>query len=75
MGNWIKFKGVLYYRGENGQKGPQKLNSMIKILLVRGKFFWSVRGQSTEGCMGEQTLSEFDLTFGDVLLHKLVQAY
>ena len=29
----------------------------------------------TEGCMGEQASLEFDLTFGDVLLHKLVQAY
>ena len=29
----------------------------------------------TEGCMGEQTSLEFDLTFVDVLLHKLVQAY
>ena len=28
----------------------------------------------TEGCMGEQTSLKFDLTFGDVLLHKLVQA-
>ena len=25
--------------------------------------------------MGEQASLEFDLTFGDVLLHKLVQAY
>ena len=24
----------------------------------------------TEGCMGEQASLEFDLTFGDVLLHK-----
>ena len=30
--------------------------------------------QGTEGCMGEQASLEFDLTFGDVLLHKLVQA-
>ena len=30
---------------------------------------------ATEGCMGEQASLEFDLTFGDVLLHKLVQAY
>ena len=29
----------------------------------------------TEGCKGEQALLEFDLTFGDGLLHKLVQAY
>ena len=29
----------------------------------------------TEGCMGEQASLGFDLTFGDVLLHKLVQAY
>ena len=29
----------------------------------------------TEGCMREQVSLEFDLTFGDVLLHKLVQAY
>ena len=29
----------------------------------------------TENCMGEQASLEFDLTFGDVLLHKLVQAY
>ena len=29
----------------------------------------------TEGCMGEQASSEFDLTLGDVLLHKIVQAY
>ena len=28
---------------------------------------------STEGCMGEEVLLEFDLTFGDVMLHKLVQ--
>ena len=28
-----------------------------------------------EGCMGEQASLELDLTFGDVLLHKLVQAY
>ena len=31
--------------------------------------------EDTEGCMGEQTSVEFDLTFGEVLLHKLVQAY
>ena len=31
--------------------------------------------QPTEGCMGEQASFEFDLTFGDVLLHKLVQAH
>ena len=31
--------------------------------------------ETTEGCMGEQASLEFDLTFGDVLLHKLVQAY
>ena len=30
---------------------------------------------STEGCMGEQASLDFDLTFGDVLPHKLVQAY
>ena len=29
----------------------------------------------TESCMGEQTSLAFDLTFGDVWLHKLVQAY
>ena len=29
----------------------------------------------TEGCMGEHPSLEFDLTFGDVLLHKLVQAH
>ena len=29
----------------------------------------------TEGCMGEQTSLKFDLTFGDVLVHKLVQTY
>ena len=29
----------------------------------------------TEGCMGEQASLESDLTFGDVLLHKQVQAY
>ena len=34
-----------------------------------------VQLQSTEGCMGEQASLEFDLDFGDVLLHKLVQAY
>ena len=28
----------------------------------------------TEGCMGKQASLEFDLTFGDVSLHKLVQA-
>ena len=38
-------------------------------------FYWSFIAQATEGCMGEQTSLEFDLTFGDVLLHKLVQAY
>ena len=27
--------------------------------------------RATEGCMGEQASLEFDLTFGDVLLHKL----
>ena len=31
--------------------------------------------ECTEGFMGEQVSLEFDLTFGDVLLHKLVQAY
>ena len=31
--------------------------------------------QDTEGCMGEQASLEFDLTFGDVLLPELVQAY
>ena len=39
---------------------------------------YSVRGlyhRFTEGCMGEQASLEFDLTFSDVLLHKLVQAY
>ena len=30
---------------------------------------------STEGRLGEQASLEFDLTFVDVLLHKLVQAY
>ena len=29
----------------------------------------------TEGCMGEQASLGFDMTFADVLLHKLVQAY
>ena len=29
----------------------------------------------TEGYMGEQASLEFDLTFGDVMLYKLVQAY
>ena len=29
----------------------------------------------TVSCIGEQSSIEFDLTFGDVLLHKLVQAY
>ena len=33
------------------------------------------KDHSTEGRMGEQASLEFDLTFGDVLLHKLVQAY
>ena len=32
-------------------------------------------GGGTEGCMGEQATLELDLTFDDVLLHKLVQAY
>ena len=31
--------------------------------------------QNTEGCMGEQAPLEFDLSFGDVLLHKLGQAF
>ena len=31
--------------------------------------------RATEGCMGEQASLEFDLTFDDVLLHTLVQAY
>ena len=35
----------------------------------------SVANVCTEGCMGEQALLEFDMTFGDVLLHKQVQAY
>ena len=30
---------------------------------------------SREGCMGEEASLEFDLTFGDILLHKLVKAY
>ena len=34
--------------------------------------YWLV---STEGCMGEQASLEFDLNFGDVLPHKLVQGY
>ena len=31
--------------------------------------------ECTVGCMGEQALLEYDLTFVDVLRHKLVQAY
>ena len=30
---------------------------------------------NTDGCMGEKASLGFDLTFGDVLLHNLVQAY
>ena len=36
----------------------------------------SIQGdQGTEGCMGEQATLEFDTSFGDVLLHKLVKTY
>ena len=31
-------------------------------------------GMCKEGCTGEQASLEFDLTFGGVSLHKLVQA-
>ena len=34
-----------------------------------------INRQSTEGCLGEQASLEFDLTYGDVFLHKLLKAY
>ena len=37
--------------------------------------FFTFGNGATEGCMREQASLEFDLPFGDVLLHKLVQAY
>ena len=41
-----------------------------------GNVKWYVNESGcTEGCIGEQASLELDLTFGDVLLHKLVQAY
>ena len=43
--------------------------SNIKGLSVVVRYYV----HTTEGCMGEQ--ASLDLTFGDVLLHKLVQAY
>ena len=50
----------------------------------KGKQAWAQRYTSmgakinkdvTEGCMGEQASLGFDMTFGYVLLHELVQAY
>ena len=40
----------------SGRCIPETINKISSCLL------------STEGCMGEQALLEFDLTFGDVLL-------
>ena len=44
----------------------------IQILVLEKYGF---QADCTKGCIGEQASLEFDLTFGDVLLHKLVQAY
>ena len=44
---------------------------VMKNLVSKTKLHF----QCTEGCMGEQASLEFDLTFDDVLLHKLIQAY
>ena len=51
-----------------------KVNVALFIFL-QTKYSEKENGQYTEGCMGEQASLEFDLTFGDVLLPKLVQAY
>ena len=37
--------------------------------------FATLEEEYTEGCMGEQASLEFYLTFGDVLHHKLIQAF
>ena len=53
----------------------------MRIRIFKYNIFWLgvfgvlLKRRTTEGCMGEQASLEFDLTFGDVLLHKLVQAY
>ena len=48
----------------------------VQLVLRKAiRLFNLIESQTTEGCMGEQASLGFDLTFGDVLLHKLVQAY
>ena len=34
---------------------------------------WHILPSCTDGCMGEPSIIRVDLTFGDVLLHKLIQ--
>ena len=42
---------------------------------IIGEFCQNFGNHCTESSLGEQASLKFDLTFGDVLLHKLVQAY
>ena len=45
----------------------------MKFFLIQ--FVLKILEGHTEGCMEEQASLVFELTLGDVLLHKLVQAY
>ena len=54
---------------------PQSFCQFLwKFNLTNGSFDVKLENQPTQGWMGEQPSLEFDLTFGDVLFHKLVQA-
>ena len=63
------------------KKGRWKMGNLEKEMqfITKNLGFIMMRYYSslhcTEGCMGEQASLEFDLTFGDVLLHKLVKNY
>ena len=64
---------------KQNQKRPKKQFAMktTRLAIANQRFSsWHKLARhwrhSTEGCMGEQISLKFDLTFGDVLLHKLV---
>ena len=46
-----------------------------ELVAFSQTYFKTIKHHSKEGYMGKQASLELDLTFGDVLLHKLIQAY
>ena len=61
--------------GKSAHPPTRPLHTLFFSYNISDYFSLTPTHHCTEGCMGGQASLEFDLTFSDVWLHKLVKAY